>query len=331
MSTPEYSVTERPEVPVVWLDSHAISDIASAVRRGSPAELIDTWELMSALRRSGRLFSFESDQLYEIERKPSLVDSCTTILTHLSQGISTSYLHANDQEIRTGMTTALASDASAELRWSSIFRDDPFKDTTVDGLLVRADFLATEDDRRRRRDGAELVASEWEDIRQHYLALGLQVQERRRRAFDREQLGVHEALTHMTRLAQSYWNPDGHDPSEEESGAVSSLAPRLADWRHLGGGGIADMLDFYKSDYFLNLPHVSISSWITAQRIAGGERIKPSDVMDIHHIASFMPYCTHMVIDKAMINAVHTDLGLDKVFVTTLLRLSDLQDLLSPF
>jgi hypothetical protein len=101
----------------------------------------------------------------------------------------------------------------------------------------------------------------------------------------------------------------------------------LAVWRRLGGEGLVDLVDFYYSPFYFDLPYVDIESRLSAWRISGGEEIKTGDVMDIHHISGFMPYCTHMVLDRSMINAVQ-NLRLDHEYETTVLRLNELSEVL---
>jgi hypothetical protein len=110
---------------------------------------------------------------------------------------------------------------------------------------------------------------------------------------------------------------------EEMMQQFGILGTPLAYWQVAGGVGFDDMYEFYGSPYYLRLPSVEISLELVTQKVIAGEPIKPSDVMDINNISALLPYCTHMVLDRSMINAT-TKLKLDERYGTQLLRLRDL-------
>jgi hypothetical protein len=66
MDDVHYSIQARPELPVIWLDTHAIAQMATA--RARPGEdrvnvyLRELYDRLVQLRKEGEVFSFESDQ-----------------------------------------------------------------------------------------------------------------------------------------------------------------------------------------------------------------------------------------------------------------------------
>uniref|UniRef100_UPI003568D3EB hypothetical protein n=1 Tax=Gemmatimonas sp. TaxID=1962908 RepID=UPI003568D3EB len=111
------------------------------------------------------------------------------------------------------------------------------------------------------------------------------------------------------------------------AGRYEMFLGHLRDWQSMGGDNLLGMLDFFRCSHHTELPLIDIWSHLAAWRIVGTETFSPSDVMDIHHISAFMPYCTHMVLDKSMINAVQS-LGLDAKYGTRVMRLRDVPSLL---
>ena len=83
------------------------------------------------------------------------------------------------------------------------------------------------------------------------------------------------------------------------------------------------VVDFYKSNYFTDLPINDISAILFAEKLCGNEDIKQSDQADIDNIAAFLPYVNYMIIDKSMADKVNKH-KLDKKYGTNLIRLKEL-------
>lgn len=323
----DYEITDRPALPVIWLDTHAVSQIAAARAKESPTgdevALRNLFERLVRLRQANRVLLVESDQLWEIEVRAELVDRCARVLTDIAQGVSTSYVTVQQAQRVIGMRAFLANGTSAAIPWRTAFTDDPFADHSIDGHLLRVDISPTADEIERRKASYRAIAAAWESLRQEHVARHKSQQERLRIQTERERLGAASAVLHTAELALARLNR-GEDFTTEEWARVSQLvAAPLAVWKRLGGVGLVDLVDFYYSPYYSALPYVDIESRLSAWRISGGEEIKTGDVMDIHHISALVPYCTHMVLDRSMINAVQ-NLKLDQQYQTTALRLNQL-------
>ena len=117
--------------------------------------------------------------------------------------------------------------------------------------------------------------------------------------------------------------------SNLNAAAMEIVAIPLSDLRALGGAelGLNDLIQFYDSSFYKELPFVRNEAELMARLVTGNEEIRPSDVMDVRSIAAFLPYCSHMVIDRAQIEAV-TSLGLDIDYGCRVLRLLEVEEVL---
>jgi hypothetical protein len=305
--------------------AYALHDPARDARN---AEATRTFEQMVGLRRAGKVFSFESDQLDEIEFRPELMRNATTVLTQLSQGIRTYYRHPEEIQLQIGMRAAVHRDYAPTVGWETAFPRDPFENRSINGLFVRARFAATPEDLAQRKARNASIASAWERMRQELVGQKLPERERWRRQLKRERLGRREAIVNQVRrdLAAQAAGPESTD--DELIRTAHIVGHPLSMWQLNGGkGGLDAVLGFFESPYYQRLPYSEIEAELIAQRIVAGENVKPSDVMDIHNVAAFLPYCTHMVLDRSMINAIRT-LNLDERYGTVLLRFRELGDVL---
>jgi len=126
--------------------------------------------------------------------------------------------------------------------------------------------------------------------------------------------------------------PFGVQAHDEETflRLLNSISRPLILWKHYGGeeDALRGLYNFYGSEHYKTLPYISISSEMWAHLLVAGQAIRPSDVMDVRHISTFLPYCHVMVIDGSMIELVKTKLGLGDRYRTELVKFSGLRDLL---
>ena len=302
-----YRITGQPDMPVLWLDTHAVSNIADALNNEKDDDESKrnrrVIEKLTELRQDGTIFSFESDQLYEIESSPTRVRRCLDVLSLLSQGARTSYHHVRREQVRVGMEAHLQRQLETAIEWCSAFDGDPFEDHSVAGkFFVRARFEPDDEEIARRRTMYGTIAAEWEKLRQS--TRGGSFNDRFTERLNTERLGVFETLSHRINEAiDRTAAPDG-DVAGIVAGRYEMFLGPLRDWQSMGGDNLLGMLEFFRCSHHTELPLIDIWSHLAAWRIVGSEPVSPSDVMDIHHISAFMPHCTHMVLDKSMINAV---------------------------
>ena len=85
-------LVEKSNIPVLWLDTFAITQIATAVFQKSQGRnydkrLLEQYTRLVRLRAENKVIIFESDQLLEIAVRQELVKPSGRILSQLSGGL----------------------------------------------------------------------------------------------------------------------------------------------------------------------------------------------------------------------------------------------------
>ena len=334
MTSMRYSVN-KPNIPIVWLDTHAITSIGYAkykktnLRTPQEQRLIDVANRLTSLVRQGKVICFESDQLMEIESRPELVKLSTTVLSQISQGLSSHYQFPKDYQLQIGMK-AFANNTNGEIiiEWETAFHDNPFSDRSVGDFLIRADIPSSKKAIAERRETNQNITSRWEEIRQDLLneynteAIRFKVQHKA------EKYGEQKVFDTVLRQVAER-RQKGIQPSENEIFTELELIgmPLTTLKRYKKEGGIGDLFKFYASDYFMQLPFFKIRSLMYAAKLAGSEVIKISDKIDIENISAFLPYSSYMVLDRAMIDKVKK-YKLDEEYSVSAIKITELDDIL---
>ena len=317
----------RPEIPVIFLDTHSITDIAYALKFPSEENLPtrELYEKMIKLVEQKKILIYEADQMYEIGIRQELVDDSSTVFARLARGLRTSKDIVEDRQHAIGMKAFINDDSSVEIPFESAFVGDPFEDRTIGGMILRVNML-TLDMVKDRKALNESIAEELERLRLKYIKEKVPEKVRRERQTEAEFNGY--ASTFQTILAR-YFNRGTEATDEAEFWQELNILKRpYSQWKILGGKADPRILiDFYSSDYYKNLPHVDIWSRLAGQKIIIGEPVRRGDVADMHNIEHFMPYSHIMVLDRAMIALIKT-LKLDEKYDVKVCGLKDLSDLL---
>lgn len=324
----KYSVV-RPELPVLWIDTHAITALSNAYSKPESTDSTvtsnrKTLDRLRDLRRAGKLFVFETDQMREIEVKADLEDAARTVLAQLTLGVRSSYVNIQDNQVYKGMDAAIAKLDSLDLAFASAFLGDPFAQEQRGQFIIGARF---EPDRKaitERLASNREIADKWERMRSS-ADKKVPAATRRQAQWNLERF----ARQKVFRNAYSSL----HEPKDTDDffSQVDSVSLPLTFWRSKGGDPSPNALyEFYGSEYYTNLPHVDIFSGLAAYKVTGNETIKPSDVADLNNISCVMPYCTHMVLDRAMMHAVR-EIGFTDKYDVKLLRLNQILDEFSSF
>lgn len=312
-----YSIA-RPGVPVIWLDTHAITDLLEAQEQANPTAadrgLRSLFDRLLELRRARRIFIFETDQIYEIEGRPELVEGSSRILSQLSQGVRTNYRTVLQNQTIQAIDSLVAGFDDVVLPFRTAFDTDPFAAQQTGRFIIRAHRAPSTDEINERTVHAEDLAGQWEHLRSH-ADRKIPFAKRREARRQIELVGHQDAIRQVVaegprRVLDGRW--------------IDRVSSPFAMWRNRGGEDSIDaFVAFFGSDHYTALPFVQVYSALAAHIISSSQPIRRGDVMDLNHIAAAMPYCTHMVLDRSMIAAVK-DLGLDSEYGTTVLRLNQL-------
>jgi len=322
-----YSVI-RPEIPVLWIDTHAITSLSTAYSRSDstdPTVIANrkTLDLLRKLRRANKIFVFETDQMREIEVKADLEDAARTILAQLTLGVRSSYVNIQDNQIYKGMDAAIGKLDKLDLDFASAFRGNPFAQEQRGQFIIGARFEPDRKEITKRLASNKEIADKWERIR-------LSADKKIPTATRRQKQWDLERLARQNVFRNAYISMRTTKGKDDIFSQIDSVSLPLTFWRSKGGDPSPRALyDFYGSEYYTNLPHVDIFSGLAAYKVTGNERIKPSDIADLNNISCVMPYCSHMILDRAMMHAVR-EIGFAERYNVKLLRLNQIFDEFSP-
>lgn len=321
----------RPNTPVIWLDTHAITKIAHAEKfpdddNQENVYLRGLYVTLKQLVLDKKVIVFEADQMYEIGVRPELVEDSTNVLSRLSLGLATTKDVVEERQHTLGMKAFIAHSDSVDIPWESAFVGDPFEDRTINGMIVRVDIL-TPEMIQNQKDLNESIASELEDLRAKYVREAVHESVRRSKQTEAE-FNAYAKI--YERMLERYTARGSASTNEDEFWQEYNIVLRpYSNWKNLGGNANPNgLVDFYKSDFYKSLPHVDIWSRLTGQKMVIGSQIKRGDIADMHNIEYFMPYAHIMVIDRAM-RALVKDLGLDEKYNVKVIGLSELGELIA--
>lgn len=174
------TTVEKPPLPHLWLDTHAISTLVKE------AELA---KAILDLRESGKLLIVETDQLMEIQPRPELVEPLRDLLTRLSQNQRSHYQQPREVQLQLGMKAHIEGTSDLQVPWNSAFVEDPFKDRSLGGLWIRADIPSTPEQIAAVRQGNQRVAQEMESMRQELMSGGKSEEDRYKEQLEKELKG----------------------------------------------------------------------------------------------------------------------------------------------
>ncbi|MFY9228563.1 MAG: hypothetical protein WAO28_04565 [Candidatus Microsaccharimonas sp.] len=314
----------KPEVPVLWLDTHAITALSTAYEQpDSEDPAIQTnrrlLDRLRELRRNGSIFIFETDQMREIEVRSNLEDAARTVISQLSLGVRSSYMNIQDNQISKAMQASVDNETDVELSFASAFREDPFSQEQHGAVIIGAHFEPNRERITAHLQSSVEIAEKWEEIRQA-ADRSIPADTSRREQWDRELLARQNVFRNAYASLAVPENVDSY------FNQLDSFSLPMMMWtRHSGQRSPVALFEFYGSDFYTSLPSVNIFAGLAAHKVTGNERIKPSDIADLNNISTVLPYCSHMVLDRAMIHAVG-QLGFDQQYHVKLLRLNELID-----
>jgi hypothetical protein len=320
----------RPSVPVAWLDTHAITKIAYAVKFPDDHNEENTYirELyvkLQTLVAQKKIIIFEADQMFEIGVRPELVEDSARVLSTLSRGLITSKDVVEENQHNLAMKAYINDEDEVEIPWETAFVGNPLEDRTIDGMVVRVDILTPEMIQKQKALN-ESIAEELESLRAGYVQEAVRESVRRERQTEAE-FGAYPNI--YRRILNSYVERGRVSEIEDEFWLEYNIVLRpYSNWKNLNGEpNPRKLIEMYESDYYKSLPHVDIWSRLTGQKMVIGSQIKRGDVADMHNIEYFMPYTNIMVIDRAMRGLVK-DLRLHIKYDVNVASLNELSSLL---
>lgn len=315
-------LVEKSNIPVLWFDTFAITQIATAAfqrkqGRSYDKRLFERYVQLVRLRATNKIIIFESDQLLEIAVRRELLKPSGQVLSQLSGGLIVRPWKVKEKQLMQALNAFVENSTKSTIRWNDIYSGDPLKDRSVFGILVRCD-VGVNARLNQKKQANGVVHNNWLKIRERYVGNATKINFQKQLAL--EKCGsaklAQDIIFKLKKGDLTEGHPLYYELIKKPGLYLQSHMPDIVDFE-------PTVVDFYKSNYFTDLPINDISAILFAEKLCGNEDIKQSDQADIDNIAAFLPYVNYMIIDKSMADKVNKH-KLDKKYGTSLIRLKEL-------
>ena len=270
----------KPKIPVLWLDNWFIWKVDDAF-----------WKKIAKLILEEKIIVLDTGQHAEMLERYSdeskFTDKSKRILS-IYETIAKPYISI-DHSSFLGRQTAAAMRVYAKGGNELIINFDDLFDPLIQELTPLLDFHnKMYGDKwgtpRNFKGLSSDISIDWTAIRVEALAKRETLSARRRK----ELLGMHDAIKNIAM---------GSNPIRKRN----LIDFYLKKWKkNTGNTDLSVMLEFFKSNYYQEIPYVEIHSWLISDLVTGARNPRPSDYFDIVMIAMALPFADYMIIDKDM-------------------------------
>ena len=323
------------KLPILWLDTNVIIDIA----RAKAGKIVDAnvrdralkiYDTVYKLTREKKVLCIEGEQRDEYGNRVFLSKECDDILTALTLGIHLQHpLVTRQFQIQQMMKVYLGKQEKFTLQENEIFHDDPIDNLEMvddSGLIIAVRFSIGDELRQEKLRIRDAIYSNLENIRQENLRVG-RTFEQQVELENRADIKVVLDFIRDSAIKQSNNEPITVDYLVGNMGRLDPVH-----WWHYETGKEFDLqwlAQFYLSQYFRNIPHVDIFSKLAAHILTDSKRaIKNSDNMDISQMSILLPYCDYILTDGELKDRI-IKLKLNEKYGTKVYSLRDVDSLMN--
>jgi hypothetical protein len=327
------TILTKTPIPILWLDTWCILELAAALdskdikRKESAEQIVDKIILLT---KKKKLICPEGDQDIEIRisNNKKIVEKSREIQAQMSLGISLNFYAAVEHlQIQRMMRAVINKKHEVEFSWKDIFADDPIRTIDKnDKFIVSVRISQSQEQIDEQIRVHKSIAQDWEALRQDA--------RKNKRSYEitlaREFKGTAEAIVHVMVNIAAKTIHKLPISAKEYMQSVDLVGTPLSWWEHYSGKKdvLTEVLSFYASGEYSQIPFVNIGTRLLSELVSGNESVSPSDVMDIHHMATVIPYASFMVVDKRVGNRLEGRTQLLKDYPVKLLKLKEVLPLL---
>ncbi len=281
------------------------------------------YEGIKKATREGRLICPLADQDEEIwvERK-----ECLKTIHELSLGISTdSTLAVNEKLFAIFAEAYVHETKDVELDYNLLFYNDPIKE--MEQVLSQPIYVTIDPPLIGGVDAVKSAKKELLKklnlIRESNVANKVTFEAQKKLEFMAEFDVIKKVLTDPQALFQLglskqdyFWN-------------LLNVSEILKVWNSLvpkHGKENLSLLDFYKSDYYQQIPNKKISVEFYSKLITDKQPIRSGDVKDVEHISSMLPFVDMLITDKQR-KVQLQKLKFNKEYQTTICYIGDSEEI----
>lgn len=272
---------EKPEVPILWLDSWFIWKTTD-----------DFWKKLAKLVIEGKIIVLDTGQhakMLERYSDHSRFNEKSKHSLSAYQTIAHPYISI-DHSSFLGCQTGMAMKAYAERSEELTFNFEDLFDPLIQELTPLLDFHNqmygdSWGTPRNFKGLSSDISIDWTKIRNEAQANRETLLDRR----EKELLGMHGAIKTVA---------ERHNAIRKKNLVYYYY---LKKWKkHTGNDNFGEMFDFFKSKQYQAMPYVEVHSWLISDLVTGARDPRPSDYFDIIMIAMALPFTDYMVLDRDM-------------------------------
>lgn len=278
-------VITRSPIKVLWLDTGCIWKLD-----------ISAWQKIAKLVLEEKIIVVDTGQLAEMRERYSsglitLNDTSKTKLATyeaiVGEFIATDHSSFLSKEIKQAMECYVKGESEPKYDFFDLF----------DGFMLDLIPLLDELNKiyqtkwgtaRAFKTLSTDIVMDWKTLRQNAKSRKQTFEERRKE----ELLGMHEAIDNVSKSANLIRKKN-------------LLGHYLKRWKKASSNeNLAQMLEFFKSEYYQAIPYVDVHSRVISDLIVGNEEPRPSDYFDVVMISMILPFADFMVVDGPMRNRI---------------------------
>lgn len=319
------SIDESP-IPILWLDTSVIIrmtkvKIGERLDTEDPVRYLSLYEKIYSLVCNGKLICPIAEQGEEISYGRRLEKQCYELQLALSRGVE----FRHEESIRSiqrqkASHSFLRGEKDICLSYIDGFHEDPCIEIQKTSGFIIGVF---------GKPGDRFLSKEIESKKMTYENLNLLKKSINKfdltylEQLEIEQLGLQQTVT---RIANNWYKINLHhlEPTLKDMQQYQFLGRILIEWRQFSGkiGDIEGLLTFLASDEYKILPHVDISSMLSAKLMVNDGKVASGDSMDIRQLSTKIPICKYIIADKKMRNIIH-ELDIDCKYNTHVFCMHD--------
>lgn len=323
------------KIPIVWLDTNVIIDIARAknnlIKQQEIRERsLKIYNTIYQLTRKRKILCVEGEQRDEYGNRLFLAKECDDLLTSLTLGLKLQHPMVTKQfQIQQMMKVYLDKQKKFELTEAQIFHSNPMNELDhVDssGLIVSIRLPIKDkqiDENIKSRDS---ISKQFEEIRVTNVKNGKIF---KRQLKDEYQANIKVILDYINKMIIK--NLQGIPITTDELFQNLGILDPLQWWRYETNktADLEGLKGFYLSEEFKNIPYIEIASKMYAQITTERNRtIKNSDQMDVEQMSTLLPYCDYIITD-AELNTRIKQFNFDKKYNVKVFSLRNINELIN--
>lgn len=283
---------KKPTIPILWLDTGFIWD---------RQDKIEFWKKLSSLVLQDKIIVVDTGQFAEMQERFSNTKSLPNekqfqlfkfYKTIVGEHLAIDHSSFISNEIEVAMKAYILKSSDITYCYDELF--DPLLNDMSE--LIDSSGITGWGTTRTFKKISSSIVFDWNILRKEAKNKNQSFLERHKQ----ELMGFHDVIKLVS---------EGDDIKKKKN----LVTHYLNEWRKISGDNeLISMLDFFKSNYFFEIPYVNIHAKLISDLIIGNEEPRSSDYFDTTMISMILPFADYMIVDGSMKNRIVNKLKITK-------------------